>query len=121
MIAGIINQEPVLRRNRFYRLGAISGTIGIASAYRASWVFQQTVLPSHWLPDSWGFEVKTLRHPKKAGRSLKAARVPLFCYKILWEPPARPRDGEGPERGHHRPVDNRRPAGPYRGLIGRGW
>lgn len=113
MIAGIINREPVLRRIRFYRLGAISGTIGITSAYRASWVFRQTVSPSHWPPDSWGFEVETLRHPKEAWLALKAAGVPLFCYEVLWERPARPREGEGPERGHHRPAGNGRPAGPY--------
>ena len=113
MIEDIISRPPVLRRIRFYLPGTISGTLGMTSAYRASWVFRQKVVSSHRPPDSWGFEVETLRHPKEAQLALRATGAPLFRYEVLWERPAQPGEGEGPEQEPHRPAGQGRPAGPF--------
>jgi hypothetical protein len=107
------NQPVVLRRIRFFRHGGIGGTVGMVSAYRASWVFRQKPVPSHRLPESWGFEVETLRHPKEAQLALRATGAPLFDYEVLWERPAKPGEGEGPEKGCHRSAGGGRPAGPF--------
>ena len=112
-IEGIINRPQVLRRIRFYLNGVISGTIGMTTAYRASHVFRQKVVASHRPPESWGFEVETLRHPKEAQLALRATGAPLMRYEVLWKRPARPGEGEGPRVGHHRPAGNGRPAGPF--------
>lgn len=112
-IEGIINSVQVLRRIRFYMAGDITGTIGMTTAYRASHVFRQKVLASHRQPESWGFEVETLRHPKEAQLALCATGAPLMRYEVLWERPARPGEGEGPDRGPDRPAGNGRPTGPF--------
>ena len=112
-IKGIENKPPTLRRIRFFLPGTIGGTVGMVSAYRASWVFRQKPVPSHRYPESWGFEVETLRHPKEAQLDLRATGAPLFQYEVLWERAARPGEGEGPDKGQHRPAGNGRPAGPF--------
>lgn len=109
----ITNRPQMLRRIRLFLPGQISGTLGMTSAYRASWVFRQKPTPSHRPPESWGFEVETLRHPKEAQLALRATGAPLFHCEVLWERPAREGEGEGPDRGCHRPAGNGRPAGPY--------
>jgi hypothetical protein len=109
----ISNQPLVLRRIRFFCRGGIGGTVGIVSAYRASWVFRQKPVPSHRHPESWSFEVETLRHPKEGQLALKATGTPLFDFEVLWERPGRPDEGEGPDNGCHSPAGNDRPAGPY--------
>ena len=88
-----ILKAPVLRRVRYYQNGMISGTTGIVSAYRASWVFRQKFVASHNVPESWGFEVETLRHPKEGALALQAMGCPMFKYEVLWERPARARQG----------------------------
>lgn len=95
----ILNREATLRRIRFYLPGSISGTLGMMSAYRASWVFRQKIIPSHRPPESWGFEVETQRHPKEAQLALRASGAPRFNYEVMWERPARPGEGEGPDLG----------------------
>lgn len=91
------DNAPVLRRIRFFRPGVISGTVGMVAAFRASYVFRQKPIPSHKVPDSWGFEVETLRTAEQAQLTLRDAGAPLFQYEVLWERPAQAGDGEGPE------------------------
>lgn len=107
------NRPQILRRIRFFLPGQISGTIGMTSAYRASWVFRQKPKPSHRPPDSWGFEVETLMYPKEAQLALRATGAPLFRYEVLWARPAQAGEGEGPMREPHRSAGNGRPAGPF--------
>lgn len=113
MMCDILNREATLRRIRFYLPGSISGTLGMTSAYRASWVFRQKVISSHRPPESWGFEVETQMHPKEAQLALRASGAPRFNYEVIWERPARPGEGEGLELGRHRPAGIGRPVGPF--------
>ena len=106
---------PVLRRVRYYIKGTIGGTLGMSSEYRAGWVFRQKPSPSHKMPESWGFEVETLRHPKEGVLDLKAAGCPTFKYEVLWERPAQPGEGEGPEMDLHWPADISRSVTHFKG------
>jgi hypothetical protein len=91
-------KPPVLRRVRYFMNGEISKIFGIVFMNRAGWVFRQQPVPSHHAPETWGFEVETLRNPKVGVLVLKAAGCPTFKYTVLWERPARPGEGEGPEK-----------------------
>jgi hypothetical protein len=111
------NRPQILRRIRFFLPGQISGTIGMTSAYRASWVFRQKPTPSHRPPNSWGFEVETLLPPKEAQLALRATGAPLFHCKVLWERPARDCESEGPDRGCHRHLEMGGPLGSTESIV----
>ena len=93
---------PVLRRVRFFMSGEISEIFGTVFINRAGWVFRQQPVPSHQAPETWGFEVETLRHPKEGVLDLKAAGCPFFKYEVIWERLAKSDEGEYPELNQHR-------------------
>ena len=93
---------PVLRRVRYFMNGEISEIFGVVFINRAGWVFRQQPAPSHQAPETWGFEVETLRQPKEGVLNLKAAGCPTFNYEIIWERPARSGECVFPEKKQQR-------------------
>ena len=99
-----LRTPPILRCVRFFLNGEVSKIFGIVFINRASWVFRQQPVLSLRAPETWGFEVTTLRHPKEGVLDLKAAGCPIFNYEVIWERRAESGEGEYSELKQQRPA-----------------